>query len=163
MSTPPTPQELLEALKQVKYPGFSRDIVAFGVVKDIAVGSAAVTVALAPSTGNAEVIESIRRGVLETLSPLVQLPVEISIQQPAAPKSVPNTKPEIPGVRHVIAVASGKGGVGKSTVSVNLAAALAQTGQRVGVMDADVYGPSIPLMLGITDKPKSTEDKRLIQ
>ena len=162
MSTPPTPQELLEALKQVKYPGFSRDIVAFGVVKDIAVGSAAVTVALAPSTGNAEVIESIRRGVLETLSPLVQLPVEISIQQPAAPKSVSNTKPEIPGVRHVIAVASGKGGVGKSTVSVNLAAALAQTGQRVGVMDADVYGPSIPLMLGITDKPKSTEDKRLI-
>ncbi len=162
MSTPPTPQELLEALKQVKYPGFSRDIVAFGVVKDIAVGGAAVTVELAPSTGNAEVIENIRRGVIEALSPLVQLPVEIAIQQPAAPKSVPNAKPEIPGVRHVIAVASGKGGVGKSTVSVNLATALAQIGQRVGVMDADVYGPSIPLMLGIIDKPKSTEDKRLI-
>ena len=162
MSTPPTPQELLEALKQVKYPGFSRDIVAFGVVKDIAVGGAAVTVELAPSTGNAEVIENIRRGVIEALRPLVQLPVEISIQQPAAPKSVSNAKPEIPGVRHVIAVASGKGGVGKSTVSVNLATALAQIGQRVGVMDADVYGPSIPLMLGIIDKPKSTEDKRLI-
>ena len=162
MSTPPTPQELLEALKQVKYPGFSRDIVAFGVVKDIAVGGAAVTVELAPSTGNAEVIENIRRGVIEALRPLVQLPVEISIQQPAAPKSVSNAKPEIPGVRHVIAVASGKGGVGKSTVSVNLATALAQIGQRVGVMDADVYGPSIPLMLGISDKPKSTEDKRLI-
>ena len=162
MSTPPTPQELLEALKQVKYPGFSRDIVAFGVVKDIAVGGAAVTVELAPSTGNAEVIENIRRGVIEALRPLVQLPVEISIQQPAAPKSVSNVKPEIPGVRHVIAVASGKGGVGKSTVSVNLATALAQIGQRVGVMDADVYGPSIPLMLGISDKPKSTEDKRLI-
>ena len=162
MSTPPTPQELLEALKQVKYPGFSRDIVAFGVVKDIAVGGAVVTVELAPSTGNAEVIENIRRGVIEALRPLVQLPVEISIQQPAAPKSVSNAKPEIPGVRHVIAVASGKGGVGKSTVSVNLATALAQIGQRVGVMDADVYGPSIPLMLGISDKPKSTEDKRLI-
>ena len=162
MPTPPTPQELLEALKQVKYPGFSRDIVAFGVVKDIAVGGAVVTVELAPSTGNAEVIENIRRGVIEALRPLVKLPVEISIQQPAAPKSVSNAKPEIPGVRHVIAVASGKGGVGKSTVSVNLATALAQIGQRVGVMDADVYGPSIPLMLGIIDKPKSTEDKRLI-
>ena len=113
------------------------------MVKDIAVGGAAVTVELAPSTGNAEVIENIRRGVIEALRPLVQLPVEISIQQPAAPKSVSNAKPEIPGVRHVIAVASGKGGVGKSTVSVNLATALAQIGQRVGVMDADVYGPSI--------------------
>ena len=100
--------------------------------------------------------------MIETLSPLVQLPVEISIQQPAAPQPTPQSKPGIPGVRHVIAVASGKGGVGKSTVSVNLATALARTGQRVGLMDADVYGPSIPLMLGITEKPKSTEDKRLI-
>ncbi len=162
MSTPPTPQELLEALKQVKYPGFNRDIVAFGVVKDIAVGGAAVTVELAPSTGNAEVIADIRQRVIETLSPLVHLPVEISIQQPDAPKPTPQSKPQIPGVRHVVAVASGKGGVGKSTVSVNLATALARTGQRVGVMDADVYGPSIPLMLGINEKPKSTEDKRLI-
>ncbi len=161
MSTP-KPQELLEALKQVKYPGFNRDIVAFGVVKDIAVGGAAVVVELAPSTGNAEVIENIRRNVIETLSPLVQVPVEIAIQRPAAPAAMPKSKPEIPGVTHVIAVASGKGGVGKSTVSVNLAAALAHIGQRVGIMDADVYGPSIPLMLGITDKPRSTEDKRLI-
>ncbi len=162
MSTPPTPQELLEALKHVKYPGFSRDIVAFGVVKDIAIGGTAVTVELAPSTGNAEVIATIRQRVLETLRPLVQLPVEIAIQPPAAPKPPSRSQPEIPGVRHVIAVASGKGGVGKSTVSVNLASALVRTGQRVGVLDADVYGPSIPLMLGITEKPTSTEDKRLI-
>lgn len=162
MSTTPTPQQLLDALKQIKYPGFNRDIVAFGVVKDIAVGGAAVTVELAPSTGNAKVVETIRRSVAETLSPLVDLPVEIVIERPAAPKPTPAAKPAIPGVRHVVAVASGKGGVGKSTVSVNLAAALARTGQRVGVLDADVYGPSIPLMLGTTDKPKSTEDKRLI-
>lgn len=162
MSTTPTPQQLRDALKQIKYPGFNRDIVAFGVVKDIAVGGAAVTVELAPSTGNAEVVETIRRSVAETLSPLVDLPVEIVIERPAAPKPTPAAKPAIPGVHHVVAVASGKGGVGKSTVSVNLAAALARTGQRVGVLDADVYGPSIPLMLGMTDKPKSTEDKRLI-
>ena len=162
MATTPTPQQLRDALKQIKYPGFSRDIVAFGVVKDIAVGGAAVTVELAPSTGNAEVVETIRRSVSETLTPLVDLPVEIVIERPAAPTPAPAAKPAIPGVRHVVAVASGKGGVGKSTVSVNLAAALARTGQRVGVLDADVYGPSIPLMLGMTDKPKSTEDKRLI-
>ena len=163
MATTPTPQQLRDALKQIKYPGFSRDIVAFGVVKDIAVGGAAVTVELAPSTGNAEVVETIRRSVSETLTPLVDLPVEIVIERPAAPTPAPAAdKPAIPGVRHVVAVASGKGGVGKSTVSVNLAAALARTGQRVGVLDADVYGPSVPLMLGMTDKPKSTEDKRLI-
>ena len=163
MATTPTPQQLRDALKQIKYPGFNRDIVAFGVVKDIAVGGAAVTVELAPSTGNAEVVETIRRSVSETLTPLVDLPVEIVIERPAAPTPAPAAdKPAIPGVRHVVAVASGKGGVGKSTVSVNLAAALARTGQRVGVLDADVYGPSVPLMLGMTDKPKSTEDKRLI-
>ncbi len=154
-----TPQELLEALKQVKYPGLSRDIVAFGMVKDVAIGGAGVTVQLAPSTDNPEVIAQIRQGVLETLRSLVQLPVEVVIQRPAEPA---RSRPEIPGVQHVVAVASGKGGVGKSTVAVNLALALVAIGQRVGLLDADVYGPSIPLMLGMKDRPRSTEDKRLI-
>ncbi|MBI3303419.1 MAG: iron-sulfur cluster carrier protein ApbC, partial [Deltaproteobacteria bacterium] len=83
------------------------------------------------------------------------------IQHPAAAAPV-RTKSGVPGVQHVIAVASGKGGVGKSTVAVNLALALAAIGQRVGVLDADVYGPSVPLMLGIKERPRSTEDKRLI-
>ena len=157
----PTPQELLEALKQVKYPGFSRDIVAFGMIKDIGVGGASVTVQLAPPTDNPEVVAQIRQGVIDTLTPLVRVPVEVIIQRPAAGATV-RSKPEVPGVQHVIAVASGKGGVGKSTVAVNLALALAAIGQRVGVLDADVYGPSVPLMLGIKERPKSTEDKRLI-
>ena len=157
----PTPQELLEALKQVKYPGFSRDIVAFGMVKDIAVGGAGVTVQLAPPTDNAEVVAQIHRGVIDTLGPLVQVPVEVVIQRPAPATSL-RSKPGIPGVQHVVAVASGKGGVGKSTVAVNLASALAALGQRVGLLDADVYGPSVPLMLGIRERPQSTDDKRLI-
>jgi ATP-binding protein involved in chromosome partitioning len=157
----PTPQELLEALKQVKYPGFSRDIVAFGMVKDIEVGGTGVTVQLAPSTDNSEIIAQIRQEVLDTLTPLVRVPVAVVIQHPAATASR-RSKPEMPGVQYIVAVASGKGGVGKSTVAVNLALALSAIGQRVGVLDADVYGPSIPLMLGIKKRPQSTEDKRLI-
>ncbi len=156
----PTPQELLEALKQVKYPGFSRDIVAFGMVKDIAVGGAGVTVQLAPSTDNPDVLAQIRQGVVDVLGPLVQVPIEVVIQRPAATGMRPH--PEVPGVRYIVAVASGKGGVGKSTVAVNLALALSAIGQQVGVLDADVYGPSVPLMLGIKERPRSTADKRLI-
>lgn len=157
----PTPQELLEALKQVKYPGFSRDIVAFNMIKDIAVGGTGVTVQLVPPTDDPEIVAQIRQGVIDTLTPLVRVPVEVILQRPAA-AARGRGKPEIPGVQYVVAVASGKGGVGKSTVAVNLALALAAIGQRVGVLDADVYGPSVPLMLGIKERPKSTEDKRLI-
>jgi len=157
----PTPQELLEALKQVKYPGFSRDIVAFGMIKDIAVGGTGVTVQLVPPTDDPKIVAQIRQGVIDTLTPLVRVPVEVILQRPAA-AARGRGKPEIPGVQYVVAVASGKGGVGKSTVAVNLALALAAIGQRVGVLDADVYGPSVPLMLGIKERPKSTEDKRLI-
>src|SRR5256714_4120634 len=80
---------------------------------------------------------------------------------PPAPQPTPERQP-IPGVKNLVAVASGKGGVGKTTVAVNLALALAKLGHRVGLLDADVYGPNVPIMLGATQQPEATQDKRII-
>jgi len=154
----PTPQELLELLRQVKYPGFNRDIVSFGMVRDIQIGSHQVTVELSTTSDNAEAMEAIRREIATRFGDATGLPVEIVVetsrpQAPAAPAGPPRPKPPIPGVGAIVAVASGKGGVGKSTLTANLAAALAERGERVGVLDADVYGYSIPHVLGVTQRP----------
>ncbi|HEV7733875.1 MAG TPA: Mrp/NBP35 family ATP-binding protein [Candidatus Binatia bacterium] len=160
----PTPQQILERLKSVQYPGFSRDIVSFGVVKDIEVGSDGVTVTMAPSTAKEEVVLQLDAAIRTAIADMPDLPGPVTIVREAAPaaQGVRRGPQAIPGIPTVLAVASGKGGVGKSTVATNLALALANMGRRVGLMDADVYGPSIPLMLGITEKAQSGEGRRLI-
>jgi len=162
-----SPQELLEALKQVKYPGFSRDIVSFGLVRDIQVGARSVTVELGPISGNDEIVAAVRAEVAAVIERVAQLPVDVRIEQAArsaagGPVGAPRGRAPIEGVRHILAVASGKGGVGKSTVAVNLACALVGLGYRVGLLDADVYGPSVPMMLGIDAKPEVREDRRIV-
>jgi ATP-binding protein involved in chromosome partitioning len=159
-----TPQEILEALKQVRYPGYSRDIVSFGIVRDIEIASAGVTVTLALANVKSEAVDEISRGVRDCVRAMTgAAQIDIVIQEPEKPKpAAPAKTPAIPGVRHVVAVASGKGGVGKSTVAVNLALALRALGQRVGLLDADVYGPSLPLMLGLDERPQSSEQERIM-
>ena len=159
-----SPQQVLEELKKVKYPGFARDIVSFGLVKDIEMGSTGVNVILAPTTAREDVLQEIRQAVITTVSQMPGVPaVQVTLAAPEQPQRRVQQGPVgVPGVARIVAVASGKGGVGKSTVAVNLALALAGLGNRVGLLDADVYGPSVPLMLGLAERPRSTEDRRII-
>src|SRR5437016_10388220 len=132
------------------------------MVKDIEVSSAGVTVHLAPTTAQRDVLEQIAAAVRATVEamPGVTGRVEIVQATPPAPARPRGPQP-IPGVRSVLAVASGKGGVGKSTVATNLALALATLRPAIGLMDADVYGPSVPLMLGIDERARTREDRTI--
>src|SRR5580658_1836011 len=164
----PSPQEILAELKKVKYPGFTRDIVSFGMLKDIEVASAAVTVILTAPSAKPEVVAQIVDEVKKAVAAMPGVPaVKVEIEQPAAaaPARAAGGMPQrrsIPGVAHIVAVASGKGGVGKSTVAVNLALAMRALGWRVGLMDADVYGPSVAMMVGALEPVKLTDDRRII-
>jgi ATP-binding protein involved in chromosome partitioning len=162
----PSPNEILSELKKVKYPGFSRDIVSFGIIKDIEVAHSGVTVMLTVASAKPEVIRKIVADVKTAVSAMRDVSaVEVRMEQPpaAAPRAATGAaQREVPGVKHIIAVASGKGGVGKSTVAVNLALALRGRGWRIGLMDADVYGPSVAMMMGVEKAPALTADRRIV-
>ena len=158
----PAPQEILEQLRKVSYPGFSRDIVAFGLVKDIEVGGLGVTITLSPTTENRSAVEEIRKRVIEAVQAMGVTEVEIVIQEPPRGGLAGiQPKAKVGEIKKIIAVASGKGGVGKSTVAVNLAVALQRLDRQVGILDADVYGPGVPVMLGLQERPRADDQKRI--
>ena len=158
--------EIRDALRGVKYPGFSRDIVSFGLVKEITAANGEVTVQLALATNDPAIPQTIKNQseeILRGLAGVQKAKVLIDIHAPpAGTGSATVGATGIPGIKHVIAIASGKGGVGKSTVAANLAVALEKTEARVGLCDCDIYGPSISQMFGSRDRPMATEDNRII-
>jgi ATP-binding protein involved in chromosome partitioning len=155
------------ALAQVKYPGFSRDILSFGLVKEIMVHEGDVIVNLSLATRDAGIPQKLYEDITQALkdTPGVRSQkVNIEIKEPPQGQVPGGTPPQsvIPGVTHVIAIASGKGGVGKSTVAANLAVALKETGADVGLCDCDLYGPSIAQMFGTDERPLANEQEQIV-
>ena len=144
-----TIEDIKKQLSEVQYPGFSKSIIDFGFVKDIQVDGNSCTINLDITSSAPEVEDALKKDINEKLSGLT---VTLNIKKPEAPKQQSNStsgKNIAPQIKKVVMVSSGKGGVGKSTTTVNLAIAAAMQGKRVGILDADIYGPNIPRMMGL--------------
>lgn len=165
-------EDVIELLKSVKFPGFSRDIVSFGMVKDVQVEGGHVSVDLQISTttddSKREIQARVEKAILgsgsfENVDVRVVSPPQQQTQSAQAPGGIPSQSVELlPDVKYTIAIASGKGGVGKSTVAVNIAAALVAHDHAVGLLDLDIYGPSLPILLGLGEQPAMTPDRKLV-
>ena len=152
--------EVLDKLKGVIYPNFKRDIVDFGFVKDIEISGDSLKISLEIPSNSDEVAQKLRESIANLFN---DKSVEVAIKTPKIAQDSPTCKNIAPNIKHFVMISSGKGGVGKSTTSANLAIALAQSGMRVGLLDADIYGPNIPRMLGLQNqRPEIDEAQKKI-
>ncbi|WP_104578199.1 Mrp/NBP35 family ATP-binding protein [Helicobacter felis] len=161
-----TQEEVLQALKSVVYPNFERDIVSFGFVKNVTLHENRLGLLLEIPSSSPEVKATLEREVHAKMQEIGISALQLDIKTPPKrePQQATSSKNLAPNIKHVVMVSSGKGGVGKSTTSVNLAIALAQRQQKVGLLDADVYGPNVPRMLGLVgvDPMSDPSGKKLI-
>ena len=163
MSSQPDRDAVLNALRVVVDPDIRRDIVTLGFVKDLSISNDRVSFTIELTTPACPVKEQLREQAATAVRAVAGVnQVDVQMTAKVRSASAPETgRPPLPGVKNVIAVGAGKGGVGKTTVAVNLALALAKCGSRVGLLDGDIYGPNIPLMLGINTQ-LTTDGKQIV-
>ena len=161
--------EVLTLLQAIQYPGFSRDIVSFGMVKNVDVSKDSVEIELTIKTQNDEkkkiVVDEIKNNLSQYFKQVDIKIIDDGPQQgppPQSPQSPVQQKFNLDHIENIIAVASGKGGVGKSTVAANIALALKEKKYTVGLLDLDIYGPSLPIILGFNESPKMTQDRKIV-
>ena len=170
-----TRDAITDALRHVPYPGLTRDLVSFGMVQHVAVCDGRVKVQLGMHTHDEKLVGQLNRSITAALQPLGATDVAVEVVPPKpAPAKAPVARGtpdpwadqvKLASVKHVVAVGAGKGGVGKSTVAVNLAIALARGGLRAGLLDADIHGPSLPILLGMEDgasRVRMSPDKHIL-
>ncbi|MDE3090970.1 MAG: Mrp/NBP35 family ATP-binding protein, partial [Chloroflexota bacterium] len=156
-----TEQQILNALSKVDEPELHRDLVSLKMIKDIKILNDAVNFTVVLTTPACPLRNQIESEAKAAVAAIGAKQVNIKWDANVPTDARITGKLNIP-VKSTIAVASGKGGVGKTTVSVNLAVALAQMGAKVGLMDADIYGPNIPIMMGVNEQPRATKEQRII-
>jgi ATP-binding protein involved in chromosome partitioning len=168
-----TPEQVIDALRRVPYPGLARDLVSFGMVDHVSVCDNRVKVRLALVSHDSSIPSLLATSITDALTPLGAASVAVEI---VAPSAVPQParrgtndpwaeQARLASAQFVVAVGAGKGGVGKSTVAVNLALALARDGLRTALLDADIYGPSLPILLGIENgaaRVKMSPEKHIL-
>jgi len=154
-----TVDQVLSSLKKVIDPELHKDIVSMGMIKDLSINEGKVAFTLELTTPACPFNSDIERDVRNAISGLGVQDLNLRVTARVMEGRAISMDELLPGVKNIVAVASGKGGVGKTTVAVNLALALAKTGAKIGLLDADIYGPSVPLMLGLKASPEVVNNK----
>jgi ATP-binding protein involved in chromosome partitioning len=158
-----TEQSVLDALRSVRDPDLHKDIVTLGFVKDLKIDEGVVAFTIELTTPACPVKDQMREQAREVVSGLPGVrDVQVTMTASVRTARPGDARAPIPGVKNIVAVGAGKGGVGKTTVAVNLAIALAKSGSRVGLIDGDVYGPNVPMMLGVTGAQLMADEQQKI-